>query len=167
MTAVTLPPTPAAPEAPEAPAEPSGPRRSDRMLRATGRWVVAIGGALVIFGAFMSIKGVNPITAYSEMFRSTFASPDSIGEIFIKMAPILLAALAVTVPAKAGLINVGGEGQLVIGGVAAGVMLAMGDGANGTVMMISMFLAAAAAGALYAAIAGLLRLTAGINEAVT
>lgn len=165
MTAVSLPPVEAPPETP---VEPSGPRRSDRILRATGRWVLAIGGALVIFGAFMSIKGVNPITAYSEMFRSTFVSPDSIGEIFIKMAPILLAALAVTVPAKAGLINVGGEGQLVIGGVAAaGVMIAMGEGANGTVLMISMFLAAAAAGALYGAIAGILRLTVGINEAVT
>ena len=50
------------------------------------------------------------------------------------MAPIILAALAVTVPARAGLINVGGEGQLVIGGVAAAgvVDAAIGDGCHGT-----------------------------------
>ena len=136
--------------------------------KATIRWVVAIGGALVIFGAFMSVKGVNPFTAYANIWSSTFTSTDSFGEILIKASPILLAALAVTVPARAGLVNVGGEGQLVIGGVAAaGVSLALGDGANGGVGIVLMILAAATAGALWAAIAGVLRLWVNINESVT
>ena len=102
------------------------------------------------------------------MFRSTFASPDSIGEIFIKMAPILLAALAVAVPARAGLVNVGGEGQLMIGGVAAaGVMIAMGDGADGGVLMVSMVLAAAVGRRALGGDRRVLRLAVGINEAVT
>ncbi|MFN8053010.1 MAG: ABC transporter permease [Acidimicrobiales bacterium] len=137
-------------------------------LKATGRWSVAIVGALVIFGAFMTAKGVNPFSAYDEMFRSTFSSGNSLGEILIKASPILLAALAVTVPARAGLVNVGGEGQLVIGGVAAaGVSLALGDGGASFGGMLLMMLAAAAAGALLAAVAGALRLWVGINEAVT
>src|SRR5690606_25974840 len=87
--------------------------------------------------------------------------------ILIKASPILLAALAVTVPARAGLVNVGGEGQLVIGGVAAaGVSLAL-DGNLGAGGIVLMIVAAAAAGALLAAIAGALRLWVGINEAVT
>jgi len=132
------------------------------------RWVVAIGGALVIFGAFMAIKGVNPFDAYNDMWVSTFQSSNSLGEILIKASPILLAALAVTVPARAGLVNVGGEGQLVIGGVAAaGVSLALGDGSSAAVAIPLMMLAAAAAGACWAAIAGALRLVVNINEAVT
>ena len=49
-------------------------------------------------------------------------------QILVKATPLILAALAVTVPARAGLVNVGGEGQLVIGGVgAAGVVMWFGD----------------------------------------
>jgi simple sugar transport system permease protein len=144
------------------------PGKGAKAAKATGRWVVAIGGALVVFGSFMLVKGVNPFTAYTDMWSSTFTSASSLGEIFIKMAPILLAALAVPLPARAGLINVGGEGQLVIGGVAAaGISIWMGDGANGTLTMVLMFLAAAAAGAVWAGIAGALRLLVGINESVT
>ena len=129
MTAVTVAPR----RAPTGDAGATAPARDDRpdACRAAGRWVAAIGGALVIFGAFMVAQGRRTrSTAYADMFQSTFTSSDSIGEILIETAPILLAALAVTVPARAGLINVGGEGQLVIGGVAAaGVVARLGDGA--------------------------------------
>ena len=93
------------------------------------RWVVAIGGAVVVFGAVIWAKGVSPVAAYQEMFAAIFAS-GSLVDILIKSTPIILAALAVAVPARAGLINVGGEGQLVLGGVAAaGVVRWLGEGA--------------------------------------
>ena len=80
----------------------------------------------------------------------------------------ILAALAVAVPARAGLVNVGGEGQLVMGAVAAaGVALALDATLPGAAMIVVMMLAAAAAGALWAGIAGVLRLTVRVNEAVT
>jgi simple sugar transport system permease protein len=76
--------------------------------------------------------------------------------------------LAVAVPARAGLINVGGEGQLVLGGVAAaGVYLAAGDHLPGSMILVLMLLAAAVAGAVWAALAAVMRLAFGINEAVT
>ena len=78
---------------------------------------MAVGGAIVIFGAFMLIKGANPIDRLPSMWESTFQSTDSLEQILVKATPIILAALAVTVPARAGLVNVGGEGQLIIGGV--------------------------------------------------
>ena len=116
----------------------------------------------------MIVKGVNPITAYADMIHSIFRSPKQIGEIFIRATPIMLAGLAVAIPARAGLINVGGEGQLIVGGVAAaGVALAMGGGKPGWLVMVLMILAAAAAGAAWAAIAAVLRLWVDINEAVS
>lgn len=142
--------------------------RNSRTINVTLRWVLSIGGALTIFGAFMMTKGVNPLTAYSDMWRSNFSDIDSLGEILIKAAPILLAALAVSVPARAGLINVGGEGQLVIGGVAAmGISLGLGSSVNPGIAFVLMILAAAAAGAAWAAVAGALRMLFNINESVT
>ena len=70
--------------------------------RSTGRFVLAILGALALFGVFMWAKGVNPFGAYQKMFSSTFTSWKDWGEILIRSAPVILAALAVCVPARAG-----------------------------------------------------------------
>jgi simple sugar transport system permease protein len=135
---------------------------------AIGRWVLALGGALGIFAIFMWSKGVSPIDAYRAMWESTFTSTDSIGEVLIKACPIVLAALAVAVPARAGLVNVGGEGQLVVGGVAAaGVSLALDGSLPGTVTLVLALVAGALAGAIWSGIAGVLKLAVNINEGVT
>jgi simple sugar transport system permease protein len=132
-----------------------------------GRFLLALLLAAAIFAVFMLIKGVNPITAYGDMLHSTFRSPKQIGEILIRATPIMLAGLAVAIPARAGLINVGGEGQLIVGGVAAAGVALHTPGLSGGMVIVLMILAAAAAGAAWAAIAALLRMWVGINEAVT
>lgn len=147
-------------------AAPGGARnreRADTFLR----WLVAIVGAFVVFGAVMWSKGVSPVEAYSEMFQS-LARTKSIYEVLLKATPIILAALAVAVPARAGLTNVGGEGQLVLGGIAAaGVVNMLGGGTPMAILLPTMLLGAAIAGALWAGIAGVLREQLKINEAVT
>jgi general nucleoside transport system permease protein len=136
--------------------------------RALARVVVAVLAAMVMFGLVMLLKGVNPITAYREMFGSTFRDWSSAGSILIKAAPIMLAGLAVAIPARAGLINVGGEGQLVIGGVAAmGVSLAVDGALPGTATLVLMATAAMVAGAAWSAIAVALRVGVGISESVS
>jgi ABC-type uncharacterized transport system permease subunit len=132
------------------------------------RFLMALLVAAAVFSIFMLVKGVNPVSAYSDMIHSLFRSPRQIGEIFIRATPIMLAGLAVAIPARAGLINVGGEGQLIVGGVAAaGVALAMGSGKPGWLVLLLMILGGAAAGAAWAAIAAVLRLWVDINEAVS
>jgi simple sugar transport system permease protein len=136
--------------------------------RGVGRWVVAVGGALVVFGAFMAVKGVAPIEAYREMFTSTFDSGDSITQMLVRATPLILAALAVTIPARAGLVNVGGEGQLLVGAVAAAaVPIWFGDGLPSGIALALMAVFAMVAGALWSGLAVLLRLAVHINEAVT
>lgn len=138
-----------------------------KAVRATGRWVGAFAGALVLFGVLLAAKGADPLHAYSAMFQLAFGEQVSIDQIVIQMAPLVLGALAVAVPARAGLTNVGGEGQIIIGGVAAcGISLWL-PSVPGIVMIVLMFLAAAVAGALWAGIAALLRLVAGVNEAIS
>jgi simple sugar transport system permease protein len=85
----------------------------------------------------------------------------------VKSIPLILAALAVAVPARAGLVNVGGEGQLIMGGVGAVAASHMiGDALPGQSALVVLCLAGAAAGAIWAALAVGLRIVVGINEAV-
>jgi general nucleoside transport system permease protein len=148
-------------------AAPGAPRRAATVAEGAMRWSVALGGAVVVFGAVIWAKGVSPVAAYQEMITA-LVSGRSWVDILIKSTPIILAGLAVAVPARAGLTNVGGEGQLVLGGVAAaGVLRWMGEGSAPAVTLVVMFLAAAVAGAFWAGIPGLLREGLGINEAVT
>jgi ABC-type uncharacterized transport system permease subunit len=82
------------------------------------RWVLAIVGAAAVFGLLVLTKGANPFEVYRSMFESVRGSSSMEG-ILLKATPLILAALAVAVPARAGMVNVGGEGQLVMGGVFA------------------------------------------------
>ncbi len=146
---------------------PSPDTRAAKLAEGTIRWIVALGGAVVVFGCVIWAKGVSPVAAYQEMVSAIFSNGSWV-DILIKSTPIILAALAVAVPARAGLTNVGGEGQLVLGGVAAaGVVRWLGEGAPSAVTLTVMLIAAAIAGALWAGIAGVLREGLGINEAVT
>jgi ABC-type uncharacterized transport system permease subunit len=135
--------------------------------RHVARWALALGGAAAVFGVLVATKGANPLDVYRSMW-TTITSGTSFDGILLKATPLVLAALAVAVPARAGLVNVGGEGQLVIGGVAAaGVSLAVGNRMSGVAVLVLMCLAGAIGGALWSAIAAGLRLVVGINEAVS
>lgn len=139
-----------------------------RYARFSARWVFALFGAFAIFSVLLISKGSNPITVYSDAWMSTFARQQPVEDIVVKMAPFILAALAVVVPARAGMANVGGEGQVIIGAVAAcGVSLALADRLSGGAMIVLMTLAGAFAGAMWAGIAGAMRLVLKVNEAVS
>lgn len=130
-------------------------------------WAVAILGAPVIFAAFAAVKGVNPVAMYQDMIAS-LADPVQLQTVVVRTAVLLLAGLAVAVPARAGLLNVGGEGQIVIGAVAAaGVGLVTDQRLPGGLVLVLMVLAAMAAGAAWAGIAAGLRLTVKVNEAIS
>lgn len=146
----------------------SEPGRLHRSLPVVARWVAALSAALAIFSALLMIKGANPIEAYAGMWESTFLRSRSVEQIFIQMAPLVLGALAVAVPARAGLTNVGGEGQIIMGAVAAcGTFLFLGDVATGSLLLVAMLVASVVAGAVWAALAAGLRLVAGVNEAIS
>ena len=133
-----------------------------------GWWVVAYAAALVVFGVLVEISHVSAIPMYRSMWDQTIGSGYGFGQTLDLAAAFILSAMAVAVPARAGLTNIGGEGQVVIGLTAAGgVTLALGSHVTGVPAMLLMALAAAAAGAAWAAIASLLKLTAGVNEAIS
>ncbi|HEY4377068.1 MAG TPA: ABC transporter permease, partial [Acidimicrobiales bacterium] len=124
--------------------------------------------SLVVFGIVVAIKGANPFGVYGALFHGSIVSSGSLDQVILRAVPIVLAALAVSVPARAGLVNVGGEGQLIIGAIAAtGLGVWIGGSAPGPVSWLVMGAGAALAGGLWAGLAGLARTKLGVNEAVT
>lgn len=87
-------------------------------------------------------------------------------QTLIRATPFILTALAVTVPARAGLINVGGEGQLFMGAAAGGGLALSLEGALGSLGVPVILLAGAAGGMAWATIAAALRLFANVNEII-
>jgi ABC-type uncharacterized transport system permease subunit len=78
-----------------------------------------IGLALAVFALVLLVFGQNPLRAYVDIFKATLGSPYGFSEVLVKMIPLVLTALAVAIPSRIWLINVGGEGQLFIGALFA------------------------------------------------
>jgi ABC-type uncharacterized transport system permease subunit len=127
----------------------------------------AIVAALLVFGVFVWFAGVSPLDVWLLLFKGAFGDWYSWQNTLQRAAPLMLTALCVAIPARAGLVVIGGEGALVLGGLAcAGLAqaLPLPNNAAGTVMVC---LAGAVAGALWVALAGWLRQFRGINETIS
>lgn len=157
------------PGATSSPAPAASTRSRWRSSGATAvRWGLALLGGFLVFGAFVLANGADPLGVFADIWFSTLTQPGQFQQIVVRAAPFVLAGLAVVIPARAGMVNVGGEGQLIIGAVAAaGVALALGETAAPGVVVPAMAVAGALAGAGWAGIAAVMRITVKVNEAVT
>lgn len=129
------------------------------------------GGLLVIgLGAFallLLVFGRNPLRAYADIFASTLGDSYGFSETLVKVAPLLLTALAVAVPSRIWLINVGGEGQLYVGALCATwAALNLADWPRGPLLAVMALLGFAGGGA-WAAIAGVLRARGWASETIS
>jgi ABC-type uncharacterized transport system permease subunit len=129
--------------------------------------VVAIAGSLALFGAFVGLFGASPLGVFHQMFRGSFGTWFSFQNTLQRSAPLMLTALCTLLPARAGLIIIGGEGALVMGGLsAAAVSMAMPGRAPLTVQ-VCMILAGLAAGGVWIALSTGLRAYRGVNETIS
>ena len=76
---------------------------------------LALGGALLLFGVFVRWSGASPIEAWALLFKGAFGDAFSWQNTLQRAAPLMLTALCVALPARAGLTVIGGEGALVLG----------------------------------------------------
>jgi simple sugar transport system permease protein len=129
--------------------------------------VTAILAATLLFCVFLVALDRSPVDFFDLIWTGAFGSWFSLQNTLTRAAPLLLTALCVAVPAQLGLIIIGGEGALVLGGLAATCAgLALAD-APVIVNQVGMALAGAAMGAIWIGIAGFLRARRGINETVS
>ena len=127
----------------------------------------AIAAALLIFGVFVWFAGVNPVDVWVILFKGAFGDWFSWQNTLQRAAPLMLTALCVAIPARAGLVIIGGEGALVLGGLACAALpyaTPLPDNIVGTVLVC---IAGAIAGAAWIALAGWLRQYRGINETIS
>jgi simple sugar transport system permease protein len=128
---------------------------------------LAIAVALLLFGVFVWFAGVDPVEVWYLLFRGAFGDWFSWQNTLQRAAPLMLTALCVAIPARAGLVIIGGEGALVLGGLACAALpyaVTLPDNLAGTVMVC---IVGAVAGALWIMLAGWLRQFRGINETIS
>lgn len=136
----------------------------DIVVRLRSLWATLL--ALLVGAGLIGLTGHDPLAAYAVLFREGFADYWGFANTLVKASPIVLAALAVCVPYRAGLYNIGGEGQIYIGGLAATVTgLALPDCPPwlGIPLVLG---GAMLAGAAWAGIAGVLKAYRGVNEVI-
>ncbi|MBL1176718.1 ABC transporter permease [Pantanalinema sp. GBBB05] len=129
--------------------------------------VFAIAAALLVGAGLIAIAGVNPLQAYSVLFREALANYYGFGNTLTKMAPLLLASLGILVALKAGQFNIGGEGQIYLGGLGAAIV---GLSFQGLPAIVHIPLALAGGflgGAIWGLIPGYLKAVRGVNEVIT
>ncbi|GAP34955.1 ABC transporter permease [Piscinibacter sakaiensis] len=127
----------------------------------------ALVAALLLFGLFVWFGGTSPVETWTLLFRGAFGDWFSWQNTLQRAAPLMLTALCVALPARAGLVVIGGEGALVLGGLAAAALpYAFAPPANafGTALVCA---AGAIAGGLWIALAGALRQYRGVNETIS
>jgi ABC-type uncharacterized transport system permease subunit len=140
-------------------------------LRGTLPTVVSSVGAvlvaLLVGAIFILIFGDNPIEAYRALFSGAFGDKRAIGETLVAASPMIFGGLAFAVAARAGMFNIGIEGQLMMGGLASGIVGAEALGLPAILFVPLALLTAVAAGAAWGAIPGVLKARAGAHEVIS
>lgn len=124
-----------------------------------------------LFALFLVFQGKSPVEYYSLVYKAGFGSAFSWQNTLVRAAPLLLAALCVALPARLGLVVIGGEGAIVISGVMCayvGNLTLQVSSPLGMALSLSlMFLSGTAVGALWIGAIGALRRWRGVNETIS
>jgi simple sugar transport system permease protein len=134
---------------------------------ALGRYLSILLLSLVLFGIIILLNGKNPIVSYRELFGATLGSWHGFSEVLVAMTPMLLTALAVALPSRIGLINVGVEGQLYMGACGATWGALMFADYPAWILLPLMVLMGMLGGALWALVPAVLRAAGLVNETIT
>ena len=138
-------------------------RRSEAFLIPVG---AAVTGFLV-FGLFLLALGQSPVQLVEIVYRGGFGSGFALGNSLQRAAPLLFAALCVALPARLGLVVIGGEGAIVLGGLAAAAAAQPLAALPPVLAIPLMALAAACIGALWIGAVGFLQAYRGVNATIS
>lgn len=128
--------------------------------------ITAVVLALLISCWLILLLGLSPVEAMQALIQGAFGSVTGMGEIIVKMIPLLLTALSYSIAARSGLVNIGAEGQLIMGGWAAAVVGIYITGLPSWLHITLAVGAACVAGGLWAMLAGFLKVKFNANEMI-
>jgi simple sugar transport system permease protein len=140
-------------------------------VSARGAWfraaVVGAVGVLGLGALFVVLAGGNPGSVLATFLSGTFGSSYGVGQLIFKATPLIFTGLAVAVPLRAGLFNIGAEGQLMVGAFCAAVAGLQLGGWPAVVALPVAALAAFVGGAAWGAVSGALKARFGAHEVIT
>lgn len=145
-------------------AVPAWVRKSEPVVISAG----AIAVALILFGLFCAIAGANPLEVYHSIYRASFGSSSRIQGTLILASPLMLSSLCTALPAKLGLVIIGNEGALIVGGIGAiAIGLSVGEWLPPLLVQLAMVGGGMAAGGLWIGVVGALRHSRAVNETIS
>jgi len=129
--------------------------------------LLAILSALLVGAVILLVSGADPLKAYAALFKGAFGNANYLKRTLEKTTPLIFAGLSVTFAFKAGLFNIGAQGQLLMGAITAGFLGFAIKGLPPVLHIVLALLGGCAAGAFYGLIPGLLRSYSGAHEVIT
>jgi len=123
--------------------------------------------SLILFGLFCRIAGANPFAVYGSIYKAAFGSWSAFQNTLLRASPLMLSALCTALPARLGLVIIGNEGALVMGGLGATVIGLSLSTAPPPIVQIGMALAGMIAGGLWIAAVGALKHYRSVNETIS
>ncbi|HIE47397.1 TPA: ABC transporter permease [Candidatus Bipolaricaulota bacterium] len=140
-------------------------RRLRATLRAVAESILAAAIGLVVAGFILKAWGYSPISAYIALFEASFRDLYGIAGALANATPLILTALTFAVAARAGLFNIGAEGQMYFGALAA-VAASLFRLPPGLHLLVALAFAGAA-GVLWSLVPSVLRATRGVSEVIS
>ena len=125
---------------------------------------LALLAALLIGAIMLLLLGVNPLTAYASMITGVFGSVSGITQSIVKATPILLVGLGICIAFRASVINIGAEGQIILGALAATWFSLQFRTWPGLLLIPATLLMGFAGGAAWGFVPGVLKARLGVNE---
>lgn len=126
--------------------------------------VFATLAALAVGAVVLVFLGVNPFQAYGALLEGAFGSPNAMAETLVKATPLLLVGLGICIAFRGNVINIGGEGQMIIGAIFATILGLAFTGLPGWLMIPLAMLMGFIGGAFWGAIPGFLKAYFNVNE---
>jgi ABC-type uncharacterized transport system permease subunit len=120
--------------------------------------------ALLIGAVMIAMMGASPVEAYQALWNGAFGTKNTVADTLIKATPLLLVGLGTCIAFRGGVINIGGEGQMVVGGLAAVAVGLQYDNSDPNVYIAICLGASFLAGAAWGGIAGVLKAYFRVNE---
>jgi simple sugar transport system permease protein len=129
---------------------------------------IALLAALLLTSVLIRLSGRDPAHIYALLLRGTWANPYGVGQVLFKATPLLFTGLSVWLALRAGLFNVGAEGQITVGAFACAMCAAaLPRWLPGPIAVPLCLLAALAGGAIVGAVPGWLKARRGAHEVIT
>ena len=126
--------------------------------------IAAVLIAFAIGGVLLALLGANPIEAYWVLLSGAFGNANGLASTLTKMTPLLLVALGICISFRGGVINIGGEGQIIVGALASTAFALWLRGWPGWLLLPLTLIVGALAGAVWGGIAGVLKARLNVNE---